>query len=146
MQVNTSRFGCVEIEPEDILLFSNGVLGFEDQRHWVLLADPDNAAIAWLQSVTDPSTAVPLISPRRFVPAYQVRLTRNQLTPLELAALDQAFVLTILSKNHGQVTTNLKAPVIINLDRRIGRQVVTSDDQPLQLRLPTEAVPLRKSA
>jgi flagellar assembly factor FliW len=36
--------------------------------------------------------------------------------------------------------------VIINLDRRIGRQVIVSDEQPLQMRLPAPAVPLRKSA
>jgi flagellar assembly factor FliW len=28
---------------------------------------------------------------------------------------------------------NLKAPVIINLDRRLGRQVVTLDEQPIAL-------------
>ena len=32
------------------------------------------------------------------------------------------------------------------LDRRIGRQVVTADEQPVQLPLPQEALPLRKSA
>jgi flagellar assembly factor FliW len=80
------------------------------------------------------------------VPGYQVRLARSQLTPLELAALDHAFVLTVLSKNQGYVTVNLRSPVIINLDRRIGRQVIVSDEQPLQMRLPAPAVPLRKSA
>jgi flagellar assembly factor FliW len=146
MEINTSRFGCVQIEPDDILLFSNGVFAFEEHRHWVLLADPNNNAVAWLQSLSDPAIALPLVSPRRFVPSYQVRLARGQLTPLELAALDHAFVLTILGKHQGEVTVNLKAPVIINLDRRIGRQVVTCDEQPLQLRLPREALPLRKSA
>lgn len=146
MQIQTSRFGPVDIEPEDILLFSSGLYAFETHRHWVLLADAANPAVAWLQSLSDPEVALALVSPRRFVPGYQVRLARNQLTPLELAALDQAFVLTILSKHHGAVTVNLKAPVIINLDRRIGRQVVTADEQPLQLRLPAAPVALRKSA
>lgn len=146
MELNTTRFGCVQIEPDDILLFSKGLVAFEDHRHWVLLTDPDSNAVAWLQSVSDPSVALPLVSPRRFVPSYQVRLARSQLTPLELAALDRAFVLTILGKHNGELTVNLKAPVIINLDRRIGRQVVTSDEQPVRLRLPSEAVPLRKSA
>jgi flagellar assembly factor FliW len=146
MLINTSRFGSVEIEPDDILLFSQGVFAWESHRHWVLLADADNAGIAWLQSLSDPQVALPLVSPRRFVPGYQVRLARSQLTPLELAALDHAFVLTVLSKNQGYVTVNLRSPVIINLDRRIGRQVIVSDEQPLQMRLPPPAVPLRKSA
>jgi flagellar assembly factor FliW len=80
------------------------------------------------------------------VPGYRVSIGRNQLTPLELAALDQAFVLNVVNRNQDQLTINLRAPVIINLNRRIGRQVVTSDEQPLQLVLPTAAVRLRKSA
>jgi flagellar assembly factor FliW len=147
MQITTTRFGIVDIDPDDVLLFSNGVFAFESQRHWVLLADADNGAVAWLQSVTDPAVALPLVSPRRFFPGYQVRIARNQLTTLELAAMDKAFVLTVVSNNDGRLTANLKAPVIINLDRRFGRQVVTSDDQPLQMELPiVTAPPLRRTA
>jgi flagellar assembly factor FliW len=146
MQIKTSRFGTVEITPEDVLLFSNGLFAFENQRHWVLLSDADNDSVAWLQSLSDPEVALPLVSPRRFVPGYQVRIARHQLTPLELAVLDKAFVLTVVSRSQGRLTLNLKAPIIVNLDRRIGRQVVTSDEQPLQLELPAAAVRLRRSA
>jgi flagellar assembly factor FliW len=128
------------------LLFSRGLFAFENHRHWVLLADDDERSVAWLQSLSDPEVALPLVSPRLFVPGYRVSIGRNQLTPLELAALDQAFVLNVLNCNQGQLTINLRAPVIINLNRRVGRQVVTSDEQPLQLVLPTAAVRLRKSA
>ena len=50
MKIHTTRFASIEIEPDDILFFRNGLLGFEDCRHWVLLADADNSAVAWLQS------------------------------------------------------------------------------------------------
>jgi flagellar assembly factor FliW len=146
MMIDSSRFGQVTIEPEDVLLFSRGLFAFENHRHWVLLADGDEGSVAWLQSIQDPEVALALVSPRLFIPDYRVSIGRNQLTPLELAALDQAFVLNVLNRNQGQLTINLKAPVIINLDRRIGRQVVTNDEQPLQMALPTATVRLRKSA
>jgi flagellar assembly factor FliW len=44
------------------------------------------------------------------------------------------------------LTLNLKAPLIINLDRRLGRQVITSDEQPVVLTLPSAPPLLRKSA
>ena len=50
MQVKTSRFGTVEIQPEDILLFSRGLIGFESHRHWVLLADSGIVALHTLKS------------------------------------------------------------------------------------------------
>ncbi len=146
MQINTSRFGPVAIMPEDILLFSSGIIGFEEHRHWVLLDDDSNGAVAWLQSLSDSDVALPLVSPRRFVPGYRVRITRGQLTPLELAVLDHAFVLVTLSYNDCGPTINLQAPIVVNLDRRIGRQLVTSTAESIQEAILGESAALRKSA
>jgi flagellar assembly factor FliW len=41
----------------------------------------------------------------------------------------------------------LKAPLVINLDRRLGRQLICTDDQPMQFRLATASpAQLRRSA
>ena len=146
MHIGTKHFGPVEIEVDDILLFPHGVIAFEDCRHWVLLADAENPALAWLQSVSRQEVALPVVSPRRFAPGYAVHVTRGQLMPLEFSQFDQAYVLSIVSQSDGDLTLNLKAPLIINLDRRLGRQVITSDEQPVVLTLPKTPVLLRKSA
>mgnify|MGYP002623739809 FL=1 len=146
MEIFTTRFGQVTIDAEDILLFPNGLLGYEDHQHWVLLADADNPAVGWLQSVTRPGLAMAAVSPRRFVPGYHLRVDRAELSGLQLGKEDKAYVLTLISSHEGQLTTNLRAPVVINLQRRLGRQVVTSDEQPLRHVLAPAPVPLRKSA
>jgi flagellar assembly factor FliW len=147
MQIQTQHFGPIEIDVDDILLFPHGLIAFEECRHWVLLGDDENPAVAWLQSVSRPEVALPVVSPRRFVADYRVRVTRGQLMPLEFSQFDQAYVLAIVSQSDGDLTLNLKAPLIINLDRRLGRQVITSDDQPVALALPVaRASMLRKSA
>ncbi len=143
MKIDTSRFGFVQIEPHDLLHFPTGMLGLEDCRHWVLLADAENDALGWLQSTSRPEVALAVVSPRRFVPDYQVRLARGELAPLELTELRDAQVLTILGQNERGITLNLKAPVVINLQRRLGRQVITNGDLPIQYPLAGE---LRKSA
>lgn len=146
MLIETSRFGSVDIQADDILLFPLGLFAFENVRHWILLADTENKAVGWLQSVADPAVALPVVSPRRFAPNYQIRISRSQLGPLELAKPDHAYVLTVVSKTESQITINLKAPLIINLDRRLGRQVVTNDDQPLQLEIAPIPRTYRRSA
>jgi flagellar assembly factor FliW len=146
MHIDTSRFGPVEILPEDILLFSKGLIGFEHHRHWVLLADEGSESVAWLQSLSDAEVALPMVSPRRFVPSYRVHITVSQLSPLELAALDRAFVLVVLSRNEQSLTIDLRAPIVLNLDRRIGRQLVTSTEEPIQMSVSGETAVLRKSA
>jgi len=147
MLIETSHFGRLEIDVEDILLFPHGVIAFEESRHWVLVADAENPALAWLQSVSQPDLALPVVSPRRFAPQYRIHVAKGQLVPLEFSQFDQAYVLSVVSQSDGDLTLNLKAPLIINLDRRLGRQVITSDDQPVAQVLTTRSPTLlRKSA
>lgn len=146
MLITTSRFGTVPVKSEDVFSFPHGLIGFESCQRWVLLSDADNDAIGWLQSANLPETALAVISPRRFLPEYQVRVNRGQLAPLELTGVDQAFVLIVVAKNGGRLTVNLRAPLIINLNRRVGRQIVTSDEQPVQFELTAPSLKLRKSA
>ncbi|MDX1947982.1 MAG: flagellar assembly protein FliW [Pirellulaceae bacterium] len=147
MQINTSHFGPVEISVDDILLFPRGIIAFEDCSHWVLLADDASDALGWLQSVNRPEIALPVVSPRRFVPHYQVRVTRGQLAPLDFSQFDEAYVLSILAQSDGDWTLNLKAPLIINFDRRLGRQVITADEQPVAMEIaPRAPTVLRRSA
>lgn len=146
MQINTSRFGVVSMEADDILLFPNGIAGFEHLRHFVILADADNDAVGWLQSISDADTALAVVSPRRFVADYQVRVAASELAALQLAGPDRAFVLTVVNNQDGRLTVNLRAPLVINLDRRLGRQVITKDDQPLRYEIAVLPQALRKSA
>ena len=146
MQLDTTRFGLVSIEPDDLLHFPAGLIGFEDLCHWVLLADAENEALGWLQSASRPETALAVVSPRRYIPHYRVRVARGEVETLALGRDNRAFVLAVLAKTGEDLTANLKAPVIINLDRRLGRQVVTSDDQPVQYVLSGPSAELRKSA
>ena len=146
MKIHTTRFGSIEIEPDDILFFRNGLIGFEDCRHWVLLADSDNSSVAWLQSMQHSDIALPVVSPRRFVSGYQVRLEPGDVDMLQLTAVEQAFVLSVVSRNEDNLTLNLRAPLVVNLDRRVGSQVVTVDSQPMQYELATLPQKLRRSA
>jgi flagellar assembly factor FliW len=63
-----------------------------------------------------------------------------------LTDVREAQVLAIVGKNDRGITLNLKAPLVINLERRLGRQVITNGDLPLQYPLSAEPMPLRKSA
>jgi flagellar assembly factor FliW len=145
LEIRTTRFGSVQIEADDVICFPNGMLGLDGCRDWVLLADAQNDALGWLQSTTRPEVALAVVSPRRFVPDYQVRTPRAQIASLSLDPLQNVHVLAIVSKNELSITLNLKAPLIINLERRVGRQVINSGEQPVQYEL-CEQVPRTKAA
>ncbi len=120
-----------------MFLFPQGLIGLETLRQWALLPDPENGSVAWLQSASRGDRALAVISPRVFVPDYRIHVSSRSLECLQLRSDHRTFVLTTVAGSVGQLTTNLRAPIIINLDRRLGCQVVTGDDQPMQFALPS---------
>lgn len=151
MMLESARFGALKVEPADLLQFPGGLIGLESLRQWVLLADAANPSLGWLQSADQSDVALAVVSPWRFVPGYQLRLPASELAPLELATPDDAEVLAILSRQTAAITLNLKAPLVLNLPRRLGRQVLASGDAKLQYAIATrppveQPRPLRKSA
>jgi flagellar assembly factor FliW len=146
MQLKTTRFGLVDVQADDVIHFPAGLIGLEHCRQWVLLADASNDALAWMQCVSEPEVALAVVSPGRFVPGYQVRVYRGELAPLQLQSVRNAQVLAVVGKNESALTLNLKAPLVINLDRRAGRQVIVNSDEPTQYELSEGPAVLRKSA
>ncbi|MGA2617015.1 MAG: flagellar assembly protein FliW [Thermoguttaceae bacterium] len=130
-----TRFGPMDVDADDELYFPSGLVGLEACRRWVVLADRHSEALAWLQSVDRPEIALGVTSPRRFVPGYQIRVARRDLTPLALDEPAAAKVLVIVGQTARGATLNLKAPVIINLQRSLGRQVVANGDLPIRYEL-----------
>lgn len=146
MRITTTRFGRIDVDAADLIRFPSGMPGLEDCREWALLADAANDALGWLQSTTRPDVALAVVSPRRFVPDYQVRIPRSELSPLNLDDMRDAQVVVVVGENGTGLTLNLKAPIVINLQARTGRQVVASGDLPLRYELSLERPPLKQSA
>ena len=142
MIVSTTRFGQIEVSQEHVILFPQGLIGFETCRHWVILPDAANPDVAWLQSISQGQVALPIMSPRKLMVDYKVNVSRRQLTPISMHTSDRVFIMTVISKTGRTLTTNLRSPLVINMTRRLACQVVTDDAQPLALPLPLNtAVP-----
>lgn len=140
MRIDTQRFGTLQLKADQLFLFPQGLVGMETLRHWALLPDEQNPSVAWLQSASRGDRAVPLISPRAFFENYRVHVTRRELASLHMQMGAELYVLTTVSGHVGRLTTNLRSPLLLNLSRRLGCQVITTDDQPIQ-----QALPLRTS-
>lgn len=132
MQINTTRFGSVTIQPGDVLEFPSGLIGLEPWRHWVVLADRENPGLGWLQSTERADLALAVVSPRRFVPGYRVRVAARDVEPLCLPEGATPQVVVPVSSHGGALSINLKAPVLVCLESGRGRQVIAKDDHPVQ--------------
>ncbi|MCG8451419.1 MAG: flagellar assembly protein FliW [Pirellulales bacterium] len=146
MDIITTRFGTLSVQPQDELLFEQGLIGLQDCQRWVVLTDSKNPALGWLQSIELGHVALGVVSPRRFVPDYQLRVDRDDLRPLELATVRDAEVAVIASRNETGLTLNLRAPLVINVEKRRGCQVVSKDAHPIQFALNRQTVSLKRTA
>lgn len=130
MVINTTRFGSVELNPDDILTFQEGLLGFQDLRQFVLLDDPNDDIFAWLQSCELPSIAFPVLEPELFGHKYSADLNRTDAEPLKMKTGQIPAFLNIITipDDPTQMTANIKAPIVINLEQKIARQCVLQDN------------------
>jgi len=154
MDVITTRFGTLSVEPQDELIFEQGLIGLEHCHRWVVLTEARNPTLGWLQSIDEGHIALGVVSPRRFVPDYQLRVNSSDLQVLKLTTARDVEVVVIASRQasgqqDGGLTLNLRAPLVINVERRRGCQVIAKDDLPVQFPLSTpsqQAAPLKRTA
>lgn len=131
MKVKTTRFGELEVNPNDIITFSEGLLGFENLRKYFVVDPGDSTLILWLQSTEDEKIAFPVIEPKIFKPDYIAKLMPADLNGLELDSLQTAKLYAILTipANVTEMSANLKAPVVINSHKKVGKQIVLQDSK-----------------
>jgi flagellar assembly factor FliW len=127
MNVETTRFGTVEIEDDRVLTFPNGLLGFASYQRYCLLRPNDDSVFLWLQSLEEPSLAFVVTDPSQFEQDYVVPIRPEQMESLGLEKVDDAQVLVIVNKREQQLTGNLQGPLVIGTTRMVGEQLVLAD-------------------
>lgn len=135
MVVQTGRFGPIEISTDEIIQIPSGILGFPLEQNFCLVDSGDDTLIIWLQSLSNPHLAFPVLEPKIFKTDYVVRLSAAELRELRLASIKDASVFTILTipTPMSEMTANLKAPIVINIKDKIAKQVVLQEnDQPIK--------------
>lgn len=131
MKVNTTRFGELQVNKEDIINMSEGILGFENLKKFFVVDPGDSTLILWLQSIEDEKIAFPVIEPKIFKPDYTAKLLPSDMNSVELESLSQAKIYSILTipSDISQMSANLKAPIVINNEKQIARQIVLQDSK-----------------
>ena len=143
MQIHTTRFGPLEVASERVIHFPLGLLGFETQQRFLLIDSDEIAPMRWLQSVDEPALAFLVVEPHLFFPDYQVKLSADDRKVLDLGA-DEDFAvanLVVIPDDPSQMTVNLMGPLVMNADKRLGKQMVLHDSgySTRQRLLPDEA-------
>ena len=76
MIFQTSRFGEIEIEEDQIINLPSGLIGFSEDRRFVIREDEAASPFRWLQAVDNHALAFVMIEPHVSVSNYELELPR----------------------------------------------------------------------
>lgn len=135
MKVETFLFGSVEVNPESVITFPNGLVAFENSKQFMLAHEEVNGEPAsfTLQSIEDPSLAFQIVDPTALGFHYELALTDIESALLQSPAPEEVAVMLILFRQEGDkptISPNLRAPLVINTKARVGLQKVMENMRP----------------
>src|SRR5436305_911581 len=135
MMVSSTRFEALEsidIPDDNILVFPEGMPGFDGHSRFALIEDERFPRLSWLQSLHQADIVFMLVDPSEAVPDYGPTLEDQDLDCLELAEQDAMVDLRcigIVWRDEHRITANLRAPIVVNRHQRLAKQVILSDDK-----------------
>lgn len=123
--VDLPRFGACTYRESEVLTFPWGLPGFATLHRFLALTLTGQEKFVWLQSLDDLSVALPMADPWQIFDDYAPQLPPYATSSLGLARPEDFVTLCVVVVTPGaaEMTMNLLAPVVVNLQTRTGRQV-----------------------
>ena len=144
VNIESTRFGAIEVPDQAVLNFPNGLIGLGGTRY-TLIAREESAPFLWLHSLDDPSLAIPVTNPWFFFSSYEVEISDSEAERIGVTDPSQADVYVTVRAGEAieDFRANLRAPILVAGGH--GHQVIneapgTSVRAPLFDEVPVEQV------
>lgn len=124
MKIETKFFDEVEIEEENIIIFEAGIPGFEDYKKYIVMDINPNSNLKCIQSIEDKNVCLIITSPWNYFKDYEFELSDEEIAELEIEQESDVAVFNVLTFRESKITANLVAPIIINVIKNKGRQII----------------------
>lgn len=135
MQVQTYLFGTIEVDPETVITFPDGLSAFENSKRFKLIHEDfgNGEPVSYtLQSLDLPTLAIQIIDPTVLGFQYELELSDEELSKLKVEKAEDVAVMLAVYKRSGQkdIGANIRAPFLINAKSRLGMQKVVPELRP----------------
>ncbi len=108
-----TRFGEVEYDPSNLLLFPKGMIGFENLHNFVVMPNKKEGPLFWIQSIDDNKIAFVLTDPSNFFMDYAIEPSQEEKDVLKVSDKDEIYILSVVTVPPSkEITLNLAAPII----------------------------------
>ena len=131
MVVKTKFFGELEIREKDIIIFDEGLPGFQDMHRYAVINDEDNPYISYLQSLEETNICFILIPPVFAYKDYDIEISDSTVKKLGIEKPEDVKLYAILTipGNFKDATANLKAPIVVNVNNNKAIQEILDDEK-----------------
>ena len=130
MKLDTKHHGIIDYEEKDIVNFKKGLPGFEHLKKFIVYSVEENNIFSILQSIEEGGIGIPVLSPFTVCKDYEVKLTDDQISSLKIKSEKDVWILNTvtISSDYKEITTNLRAPIVINIKEGIGEQIILKNE------------------
>ncbi len=130
MEKIQSRFGEIEYDPDNTLLFPEGLVGLENLRKFVVMPNEKEGPLFWIQSVEDPQVAFILTDPTGFYYDYKVVPDGREREKLGIDDNGECLIVSVVSvSSEREITLNLAAPILFAPETNRALQVILEGTQ-----------------
>lgn len=114
-KIVSGQFGELEVAENYIFSFPNGILGFEDEKRFIVVGEESIAPFKWLISMDNPNIGFPIVSPWFVNMDFDVEDTID---------LEEKVPMVVVNTNKEtkKSTANLRAPIFLCVKDRTGYQ------------------------
>ena len=114
---------------ESTIQFQEGLIGFYECKSFRLIAREEIAPFRWLQSTDRPDIGFLVIDPSLVISDYKAIIPNREWESLGVADPEKGMVLVtcMVAQSSGASTGNLQAPLLVNFQKRAGKQVILTE-------------------
>lgn len=128
MNIETKFHGEQVLKQEVILRFQSGIPGFLEEKEFCILP-VEGTDLFVLQSIHTTNVAFIICDPFTIFPGYEFDLPQEVIENLQITSEKDVatFVILTVRDPFQETTANLQAPVIINQNKKLGKQVILAN-------------------
>lgn len=129
MKLTTIRFGEIEIDPDNIITFEQGIPGFVDQKRFVIVRMEEGGPFHFLQEVDEGYLSFIITDPFVFHQHYEFKIPDTVQQQLKITKQEDVAIWSIITlvESIEDATINLLGPIIINTKDKLGKQIILQD-------------------
>ena len=130
MEFISKVHGKIEYSEKEVIRFGKGLPGFKGLSDFIIKEIEDNPIFKLMHSLDKTDVAFVVVSPFECVKHYEIKLSEETLSGLQISEPTDVVLYSIvtLHSEMKNITANLKAPLVVNLKKNLGEQIIINKE------------------